>query len=91
MKRMKIAPKKQGFIMTIVIIVIAVILLNYLGFNFHDFLTSTKSQSVLEGIWNFVVNGWNKYLAQPFFTFWNKFVIGIVWETIKHILGGTKS
>jgi len=74
---------KKGLIKTIIIIVIALIILGYFGFNISDIINGPTVQSNLHSAWNFVYNLWNNYLSVPFTFFWDKFVVGILWKTFQ--------
>jgi len=73
---------KKGLIKTIVIIVIALIVLGYFGFNVEDIIKSEKVQANLSYVWGLIVKLWNNYLAAPIMYVWDKFIIGVVWNAI---------
>ncbi len=74
---------KQGLIKTIIVIVIALIILGYFGFNIGDIINGPTVQSNLHTVWNFVVNIWNNYLSVPFVYVWDKLVVGILWKVFQ--------
>lgn len=74
---------KKGLITTIIVIVIALIILGYFGFNIQNIISGSTVQANLNSAWSFVMNIWNNYLAGPVIWFWNTFVIGIVWKFIQ--------
>jgi hypothetical protein len=74
---------KKGLITTIIVIVIALIILGYFGFNIKDILNSPTVQANLNAAGTFCVNIWNNYLAGPVMWFWNTFVIGFVWKYVQ--------
>jgi hypothetical protein len=74
---------KKGLIKTIILIVIALIVLGYFGFNVGDIINSPTVQSNLNTAWGFVSNIWNNYLAAPVLYVWDKFVVGILWKLIQ--------
>ncbi|MCX6717569.1 MAG: hypothetical protein NTU76_02745 [Candidatus Taylorbacteria bacterium] len=71
----------------IVVIVIALIILGYFGFNIKDIIESEKVQNNLHYVWDFTVKIWNLYLAAPVVFVWNKFVVGVLWKYILLGLG----
>jgi Flp pilus assembly pilin Flp len=74
---------KRGLIKTIIVIVIALIILGYFGFNVGDIIKGQTVQANLNNAWTFVVNIWNNYLAAPVIYVWDKFVVGILWKLIQ--------
>ena len=74
--------EKKGLIKTIIVIVIALIILGYFGFNINDIISGPTVQANLHTAWDFVLMIWNNYLAASFFLIWNKFIIGILWKFI---------
>jgi len=78
--------EKKGFIKTVIIIVIALIVLGYFGFDVENIIKSEKVQKNLNYIWDMVSNVWNLYLATPFMFVWDKFFVGVVWKTIVSVL-----
>lgn len=56
---------KKGLIKTIIIIVIALIVLGFFGFNVRDIITSPSVQDNLNYVWGFVANAWDTYLKGP--------------------------
>ena len=78
---------KRGLIKTIIIIVIALIVLGYFGFNIEDIIKSPNVQSNLNASWDFVQKIWNNYLAGPVIYVWDKFFVGVLWKFIEAGLG----
>lgn len=74
----------KGLIKTIILIVLALIVLGYFGFNVGDIINSPTVQANLSITWGFVTNIWSNYLAAPVLFVWNKFVVGILWELIQN-------
>ena len=74
---------KQGLIKTIIVIVIALFILGYFGFNVGDIINGQTVQSNLHTAWNFISNIWTHYLSVPFTFFWDKIVLGILWKTLQ--------
>jgi len=75
--------KKKGLIKMIVVIVIALIILGYFGFNIKDIIESDSVQTNLQYVWGFVKTFWNNYLAAPIIFVWDKFVVGVLWHLIQ--------
>jgi len=74
---------KQGLIKTIIVIVIALIILGYFGFNIGDIIGGPTVQSNLHTAWSFISNIWTHYLSIPFTFVWDKIVVGILWKTLQ--------
>ncbi len=69
---------KKGLIGTIIVIIIALIILGYFGFNIKDIFNSPTVQANLNAAWNFCVMIWNNYLSGPVTYVWN-----ILWNLFK--------
>ena len=74
---------KKGLVKTIIIIVIALIVLGYFGFNVTDIINGPTVQANLHAAWDFILKLWNNFLSVPFMFVWNKIVIGILWKLIQ--------
>lgn len=77
----------KGFIKTVIVIVIALIVLGYFGFNIDSILKGQTVQANLNTAWSFVLKIWNNYLAAPVIFVWDKFVVGVLWKLIQSGLG----
>ena len=75
--------RQSGLVKTVIVIVIALIILGYFGFNISDIINGPAVQANLHAAWDFVLMVWNNYLSVPFTLFWNKFVIGVLWPIIQ--------
>ena len=75
--------QSKGLIKAIILIVIALIVLGYFGFNVTDIINGPTVQANLHSAWDFVVNVWQNYLSVPFTWFWDKFVVGVLWKIIQ--------
>ena len=73
----------KGLIKTILLIVVALIVLGYFGFNIGDIINGPTVQANLNTTWDFVSKIWNNYLAAPSYYIWDKFIVGILWRTIQ--------
>ena len=69
--------KRGGLIKTIVVIVLALIVLGYFGFNITDILNGPTVQANLHAFWNFIMMIWNNFLAGPVEYIWNNFIVVI--------------
>ena len=78
---------KKGLIKTIIIIMIALIVLGYFGFNIGDIINSPTVQANLHIVWDLVLKIWNNYLAGPCLYVWDKFVVGVLWKLIQSAPG----
>lgn len=75
--------KNKGLIKMVVVIVIALIVLGYFGFNIKDIIESNAVQTNLQYVWGFIKTFWNNYLAAPVIFMWDKFVVGVLWRLIQ--------
>jgi hypothetical protein len=73
--------KQQGLIKLIIIIIIAIIILSYFGFDLQAIVESPESQGNLGYVWGLLASLWNNYLMQPVLYFWNNIFIDLLWET----------
>jgi len=74
---------KKGLIKTIIVIIIALIILGYFGFNIGDIINGSTVQSNLHTAWDFVSKIWNNYLSVPFVFVWDKIFVGILWKLLQ--------
>lgn len=76
---MKKQPNPQsGLIGWIILIIVAIAVLSYFGFNFQTFFSSPTVHQNFVYVWNSVLYVWNNFLAVPATFVWNfiyKFVI----------------
>ena len=66
--------REGGIVKLIIIIVIALLILSYYGFNLRATVESPTTQSNFSYAWSGVANIWNTYLAKPAAYLWNIFV-----------------
>jgi len=79
---------KRGFIVNLIILIIALVILNYyFGDKIKEIIFSQKTKDFLLGVWHFIVYIWVTYLYHPLLEVWNKVVLGIIWPTLKHLFG----
>lgn len=72
--------QKKGLIKTILVIIIAIIVLSYFGFDLQSIVESPQTQGNLGYVWGLGVTLWQDYLAQPVLYFWNNIFINLIWE-----------
>lgn len=84
--------KQQGFIKLIIIIIIAIIILSYLGFDLRAIVESPESQGNLGYVWGLVVGVWDTYLVGPASYLWNDIFIDLLWDSfvdnLERVKGG---
>jgi len=78
---MKFKNDKRGLIQWIVIILIAVIVLSYFGFDLRAIIESDRTQNNLGYLWGLGVTVWNNYLSQPILYFWHNIFIDLLWNS----------
>lgn len=81
----------RGFIKLIVIIVVAIIILSYLGFDLKKTVTSDLTQKNFGYVWGFVKNLWSNYLSVPFTFVWNELLkplFELAWKALKAGISG---
>jgi hypothetical protein len=75
----------KGLIRTIVLVVIALLILSYFGFNLRNLADSPTTQDNFHYALNFVVDIWNNYLKAPVMYVWDIFVT-YVWNPAFNLL-----
>ena len=80
--------KNQGFIKWIIIIVIALIILGYYGFDVRKAIDAPATQSNLTYVQQIVANVWNHYLKVPVTYIWNELFLKFIWNPIAAHLKG---
>jgi|GEM_PF-1134256 len=63
---------QAGFIKVVLLIVIALIVLGYFGYNLKDIINSPTVHDNLVYVWNLIVKLWNNILAEPAAWIWDK-------------------
>lgn len=71
--------KKGGFIKLILLIVIALVVLGFFGYNLKDIIDSPTVKENLVYVWGLAVKFWNAFLATP---------ANWVWDKIQGVLAG---
>lgn len=81
----------RGFITTIVLIVIALIVLGFFGYNIRNIINQPTVQDNLNYVWDFVKDIWNRFLVGPATFIWDKLVVGIVWNGLVNLINQTQA
>ncbi len=68
---------KKGFVKEILLVVIAIIILSYLGINIKDILDSESVKNNFLYVWELLVSIWNNYIAGAFIKIFS-FIISLV-------------
>ncbi|MFZ2038786.1 MAG: hypothetical protein WAV11_02520 [Minisyncoccia bacterium] len=69
-----------GFIKWIIIIIIAILILSYLGYDLKAMVESQQNKDNFSYVWGYVHAFWDKYCAAPFNWVWENIIVKIVWE-----------
>lgn len=83
--------KQKGFVKAIIIILIALIVLGYFGFNVQNIIQSPMVQKNLNYGWSMVSYVWRNYLEAPAIFIWDKVIIGLGWDNLIRLIGGNKA
>jgi hypothetical protein len=88
---MKSASKSRegGLIKAILLIVIALIVLGFFGYNLRDIIASPAVQDNLAYAWGLVVKLWDMVLATPARWIWDNIIINLIWNNLQGILSKT--
>ena len=85
---------KRGFIGIIVLIVIAILLLSYLGFDLKKIFNSPAVKNNFLYVWGIIKTIWNDYLSAPWKFIWNeafKPLFELMWKAFLTGIEGIKS
>lgn len=72
----------RGLVRFLVVIVIALIILGYFGFNLRDTINSPVVQDNLKFAGELATNIWNNYLKQPMNYLWSDVFVKLIWNPI---------
>lgn len=75
-----------GFIKTILIIVIALVVLGFFGYNLRDIISSPVVRDNLSYAGELAVKVWNNFLATPAIWIWNHIIINLVWNNLRLLI-----
>ena len=78
--------KQGGLIKLIIIIVIAIAILSYYGFDIKNFFTSPQAQKNFGYVWDFITETWTNYLAEPAIKVWGIYVQYVWTPLVKMII-----
>jgi len=73
--------KKSGFIKFIIIIIIAIIILSYFGFDLRAIVEAPTTQGNIGYVWGGVVYVWQNWLQRPASYLWNDVFIDLLWDS----------
>ncbi len=77
---------KKGFIRTLIIIVIGILILSYFGFNIREIAESDTSRENFTYVQEIMVTFWERFLEKPVMFIWNQIIIDIIWDPLYKIL-----
>jgi uncharacterized membrane protein len=77
---------KQGFVKMVILLIIALLVLSYLGIDLKSTVESQQNKQNFSYVWGYTSAFWDKYCAGPAAWIWQNIIIDIVWE--KGILVG---
>ncbi len=77
---MKKIPHNQGFIRTIILIVVALLILSYFGLNIRDIVNSPAGRDNFSFTQEIMINVWNNYLKKPVTYLWNDIFLDLIWN-----------
>lgn len=72
---------QRGIIKTIIIIVIAIVIISYFGFDLKRIIESPQTQRNFGYVKDAVVTVWNRYLEEPVVYLWNDVFKKLIWST----------
>ena len=70
----------RGLVRWIFIMIIAIIILSYFGFDLRSIIEAEGTQNNLGYVWGGVVAVWDKYLASPVLYFWQNIFLDLIWS-----------
>jgi hypothetical protein len=70
----------RGFIQFVIVLIIALIILGYFGFNMREILQRDSVKDNLQYAKELVVKVWQNYLRKPILYFWNEIFLRILWD-----------
>jgi hypothetical protein len=77
--------KNGGLIKMIIVIIIAIAILSYYGFDIKNFFTSPQAQKNFGYVWNFITDAWTNYLAEPASKVWGIW-IQYIWSPLMTVI-----
>lgn len=73
-------PTNSGLVRTVIVIVIALLVLSYYGFNLRNLAESPTTQDNFGYVTTFVLHVWNDYLKRPATYLWNDVFLDLIWN-----------
>jgi hypothetical protein len=86
--------RTRAFIGIIVLIIIAILLLSYFGFNLKSIFTAPVVKENFAYVWGIIKMVWSDYLSVPFDFVWDQLIkplFGIMWKAFLAGVEGIKS
>jgi len=80
----------RGLVRWIFIIIIAIIILSYFGFDLRSIVEADDTQDNLGYVWGGVVMIWDNYLTKPVLYLWNDIFIDLIWSAFTENMGVIK-
>ena len=78
---MKIKKTNQrGFFKTIVVVIVVIVMLTYWSRDIQEFLDREETRSAIKKFALATLDLWNNYLRGPVISFFNKVIVGIIWQ-----------
>ena len=65
----------------IILIIIAIIVLSFFGFDLRSIVEADQTQDNLRYVWGLLVSLWENVLKRPILFFWQNIFIDLLWET----------
>jgi len=81
---------QRGFVKWVIIVVIAIIVLSYLGFDLRSIVEADQTQGNLHYVWELVKTAWDRYLEGPALWTWEN-IVKPVWELFTQNLNRLKN
>lgn len=88
---MKKISGQKGIVRTIIMIVIALLILSYFGFNLRSIANSPTSKSNFGYVKEVIVNIWTKYLKGPVVYLWKEIFLDLIWNPALNNIKGSNS
>lgn len=79
-KLLKKRELNRGFVRTVIIIVIALLILSYFGFNIRAIVNSPAGQDNFTYTQEVILNVWNNYLKGPATYLWKDIFLDLIWN-----------
>ncbi|MEK7609581.1 MAG: hypothetical protein AAB470_00475 [Patescibacteria group bacterium] len=73
-------PQNKGLVRAVIVIVIALLILSYLGINIRSIVNSPAGQENFNYTQEVILNVWNNYLKGPATYLYNDIFIKLIWD-----------